>query len=423
MFIGTYSKGVYMSQTKSEFALALNQICAERGIDPKVVIESIKQALLAALKRDFGLEDEEQLEGYVVNVDEETGAITVLKDGQDATPAGFGRIAAQVAKQVIMQRVREAEKDAILNEYEDKIGTMVTGMILRFDGPNVVVDIGRGQAIMPPAEAIPNEFYRLNQRIAVFIKEIRETYKGKAIVVSRSAPELVKELFAREVPEVGSGAVEIVAIAREAGHRTKLAVKSTQDGVDPVGSCVGQKGIRVQAVINELNGEKVDIIEYSSDLKEYIASALAPAEGLNVEIDEKTRKATITVPEDQLSLAIGKGGQNARLAAKLTLFKIDIKGSDAKKLALSTTGEEQFEIDALGLSSKLRNTLIDMGITTVAELEEKLETVKPVFAELDVRGPEETDKAIARWHKKRHMAAEEAEKMARYEAEREAESK
>lgn len=411
-----------MSQTKSEFALALNQICAERGIDPKVVIESIKQALLAALKRDFGLEDEEQLEGYVVNVDEETGAITVLKDGKDATPAGFGRIAAQVAKQVIMQRVREAEKEAILGEYEDKIGTMVTGMILRFDGPNVVVDIGRGQAIMPPSEAIPNEFYRLNQRIAVFIKEIRETYKGKAIVVSRSAPELVKELFAREVPEVGSGAVEIVAIAREAGHRTKLAVKSTQDGVDPVGSCVGQKGIRVQAVINELNGEKVDIIEYSSDLKEYIASALAPAEGLSVELDEKTRKATITVPEDQLSLAIGKGGQNARLAAKLTLFKIDIKGSDAKKLALSTTGEEQFEIDALGLSSKLRNTLIDMGITTVAELEEKLETVKPVFAELDVRGPEETDKAIARWHKKRHMAAEEAEKMARYEAERQADA-
>ena len=218
-----------MSQTKSEFALALNQICAERGIDPKVVIESIKQALLAALKRDLGLEDDVLLEGYVVNVDEETGAITVEKDGKDATPAGFGRIAAQVAKQVIMQRVREAEKEAILGEYNDKIGTMVTGMILRFDGPNVVIDIGRGQAIMPPAEAIPNEFYRLNQRIAVYIKEIRETYKGKAIIVSRADGSLVKELFAREVPEVGSGAVEIVAIAREAGHRTKLAVKSTQD--------------------------------------------------------------------------------------------------------------------------------------------------------------------------------------------------
>lgn len=412
-----------MSQTKSEFALALNQICAERGIDPLVVIESIKQALLAALKRDLGLEDDELLEGYVVSVDEETGAITVLKDGKDATPAGFGRIAAQVAKQVIMQRVREAEKEAILGEYTDKLGTMMTGMILRFDGPNVVIDIGRGQAIMPPTEAIPNEFYRLNQRIAIFIKEIRETYKGKAIIVSRAAPELVKELFSREVPEVSAGAVEIVAIAREAGHRTKLAVKSTQEGVDPVGSCVGQKGIRVQAVINELNGEKVDIIEYSKDLRQYIAAALAPADGLTVEIDESIRKATITVPDEQLSLAIGKGGQNARLAAKLTGYKIDIKGADASKIALSTSGDEFFEIDALGLSSKLRNTLIDMKITTVAQLEEKLPEVKPAFAELDIRGPEETEKAIARWHKKRNMAAEEAEKMARYQAEREAENK
>lgn len=411
-----------MSQTKSEFALALNQICAERGIDPKVVIESIKQAIMAALKRDLGLELEVELEGYQVNVNEETGAIEVIKDGHDATPAGFGRIAAQVAKQVIMQRVREAEKEAIIGEYQEKVGIMVTGMILRFDGPNVVIDIGRGQAIMPPSEAIPNEFYRLNQRLAVFIKEIRETYKGKAIIVSRSAPELVKELFAREVPEVGSGAVEIIAIAREPGHRTKLAVKSTQDGVDPVGSCVGQKGIRVQAVINELNGEKVDIIEFSKDIKEYIAGALAPAEGLNVEIDEKKRKATITVPDDQLSLAIGKGGQNARLAAKLTLFKIDLKGAEASKIALSTSGDEQFEIDQLGLSSKLRNTLIDLKITTVKELEDKLEEVKPVFAGLDVRGPEETVKAIARWYKKQNMAAEEAEKLARYQAEREAEN-
>lgn len=409
-----------MSQTKSEFALALNQICAERGIDPKIVIESIKQALLAALKRDLGIEDEVALEGYVVNVNEDTGAITIEKDGKDATPAGFGRIAAQVAKQVIMQRVREAEKDAILGEYEGRLGTMVTGMILRFDGANVVVDIGRGQAIMPPAEAIPNEFYRLNQRIAVYLKEIRETYKGKAIIVSRAAPELVQELFDREVPEVSSKAVEIVAIAREPGHRTKLAVKSTQDGVDPVGSCVGQKGIRVQAVINELNGEKVDIIEYAKDLKEYIALSLAPAEGLEVKIDEKLRKATITVPDDQLSLAIGKGGQNARLAAKLTGYKIDIKGAEAEKIALSTSGEEHFEIDALGLSSKLRNTLIELGITTVESLEAKIEEVKPVFADLDPRGPEETEKAILRWHKKRKMADEEAEKMARYQAEREA---
>jgi N utilization substance protein A len=396
-----------MSQLKSEFALALNQICAERGIDPKVVIESIKQAIMAALKRDLGLEEEVELEGYTVVVNEDTGAIVITKDGVDATPAGFGRIAAQVAKQVIMQRVREAEKDAIIGEYEGKVGTMVTGMILRFDGANVVIDIGRGQAMMPPAEAISNEFYRLNQRVAVYIKEIRETYKGKAIIVSRSAPELVRELFAREVPEVGSNAVEIVAIAREAGHRTKLSVKSKQDGVDPVGSCVGQKGIRVQAVINELNGEKIDIVEYSDNVSEYITAALAPAEGLNVEIDEKKKKATITVPDDQLSLAIGKGGQNARLAAKLTGYKIDIIGAEAGTKH-TTSGDEQFEIDALGLSSKVRNTLIEMKITTVAELEPKVEELKPTLVALDPRAGEEVGKAILRFHKKRGMAEVEA---------------
>lgn len=405
-----------MSQLKSEFALALNQICAERGIDPKVVIESIKQAIMAALKRDLGLGEEVELEGYTVAVNEDTGSIVITKDGVDATPAGFGRIAAQVAKQVIMQRVREAEKDAIIGEYEGRVGSLVTGMILRFDGPNVVIDIGRGQAIMPPAEAISNEFYRLNQRVAVYIKEIRETYKGKAIVVSRSAPELVKELFAREVPEVSSGAVEIIAIAREPGHRTKLSVKSKQDGVDPVGSCVGQKGIRVQGVINELNGEKIDIIEYSDNLGDYITNALAPAEGLKIELDEKKRKAVITVPEDQLSLAIGKGGQNARLAAKLTGYKIDIIGDQGTKH--STSGDEKFEIDALGLSSKIRNTLIELKITTVADLEAKLAELKPQLVALDPRAGEETGKAILRFHKKANMAIEEAEKMKRYQEEK-----
>ena len=412
-----------MSQIKSEFALALMAICTERGIDPAVVLDSIKQAIVAALKRDLGIEDDEAMAAYEVTVNPDTGAIDIKKDGKDATPAGFGRIAAQVAKQVIMQRVREAEKDAIIADYTDKLGTMVTGMVLRFDGPHVVVDIGRGQAIMPPAEAIANEFYRLNQRIAVYIKEIRETYKGKAIVVSRSAPELVKELFAREVPEVGAGAVEIVGLAREAGHRTKLAVKSTQDGVDPVGSCVGQKGVRVQAVINELNGEKIDIIEYSEDPKEFVAAALAPAEGLSVEIDDKKKKAVVVVPDDQLSLAIGKGGQNARLAAKLTGYHIDIKGSGAGNVAVSVSGKEEFEIDELGLSSKIRNTLLELKVTTVGDLESKLAELKPTILELDPRGPEEVEKAIARWHKKKDMAKEEAEKLARYEAERAAEGK
>jgi len=411
-----------MSQVKSEFALALNQICAERGIDPKVVIESIKQAILAALKRDLGVAEEEVLVGYAVSVNEDTGAIAVEKDGQDATPAGFGRIAAQVAKQVIMQRVREAEKDAIITEYQDKIGTLVTGMILRFDGPNVVVDIGRGQAIMPLTETITNEFYRLNQRVAVYIKEIRDTYKGQAIIVSRSAPELVQELFAREVPEVGSKSVEIVAIARESGHRTKIAVKSNEDGVDPVGSCVGQKGVRVQAVINELNGEKIDIVEYSDNLAEFVKSALAPAEGLDVKIDDKKRKVTVTVPDDQLSLAIGRGGQNARLAAKLTGYKIDIKGETIKD-TVTATGTEDFEIDQLGLGSKVRNTLLDLKITTIKALEEKLPSLKDQLTELDPRAFEETGKAITRWYKKQNMAREEAEKMAHYLADRAAESK
>ena len=346
-----------MSQIRSEFALALMAICAERGIEPKVIIDSIRAAIQAALRRDLEIEEEEAML-YEVNVNEESGAITIKKDGKDATPPGFGRIAAQVAKQVILQRIREAEKDAIISDYVDKIGTMVTGMVLRFDGGNVVVDIGRGQAVMPTGENIANEFYRLNQRIAVYIKEIRDTYKGQAIIVSRSTPQLVESLFAREVPEVSSGAVEIVAIAREAGHRTKLAVKSTVDGVDPVGSCVGQKGVRVQAVINELNGEKIDIVEYSTDIDKFIAGALAPADNLKVEIDEKKKKAIVTVPDDELSLAIGRGGQNARLAAKLTGYKIDIKGDGSGKIALSTTGEESFQIDELGLGSKVRNTIL-----------------------------------------------------------------
>ena len=406
-----------MSQIRSEFALALNQICAERGIEPSIIIDSIKLAIQAALRRDFGI-PEEEIDAYSVTVNEETGAIAVFKDGVSTTPAGFGRIAAQVAKQVILQRVREAEKDAIIADYTDKIGTMVTGMVLRFDGPHVVVDIGRGQALMPNQEAIPNEFYRLNQRIAVYIKEIRETYKGKTIIVSRAAPELIRALFEREVPEVSSHAVEIVSLAREAGHRTKLAVKSKADGVDPVGSCVGQKGVRVQAVINELNGEKIDIIEYSTEVDKYIAAALAPAENLSVEIDSKNRKVVCVVPEDQLSLAIGKGGQNARLAAKLTGYKIDIKGDGATKVAISTSGDEQFEIDELGLSSKVRNTLLEMGIKLVADLEAKLPSISAELSAVDERGPEETGKAIARFHKRKAQAIEEADKIRRYQEEK-----
>jgi len=242
--------------------------------------------------------------------------------------------------------------------------------VLRFDGPNIIIDIGRGQGTMPPQEQIQSERYKLNQRLVFFIADIRETMKGKTIIVSRTHPGLVEQLFAREVPEVASKAVEIRAVAREGGMRTKIAVDSTQEGVDPVGSCVGQRGVRVQAVINELAGEKIDIIQYSQKPEAFIASALAPAEGIKVELDEERKKAVVTVPDDQLSLAIGRGGQNVRLAAKLTEYKIDIQGESGEK-AISVTGKEEYEIDSLGLSSRVRNALVAANILNTEQLKGK----------------------------------------------------
>lgn len=312
---------------RTEFAAAISQICSERGIQPEVVLDSIKQAILAAFRKDASL-PEEELEGYSVNLNPDTGEARILNaKTEDVTPPGFGRIAAQTAKQVILQRVREAEKDAILTEYRAKLNTVVNAMVLRFEGKTAIVDVGRAQAIMPPEEQSSEEFYRLNQRIAVYILEIRDTPRGERIIVSRRAPELVKKLFAREVPEVKNGSVEIVRLAREAGRRTKVAVRSHEDGVDPVGACVGQKGVRVQAVINQLGGEKIDIIEYTDNPVEFIRAALSPATTLVIKVNEKTKVATVEAPEDQQSIAIGAGGQNVRLATKLTGWEINILGS------------------------------------------------------------------------------------------------
>lgn len=363
---------------RTEFAAALNQIASERGITAESVLETIKAAMIAAYKKDH-LEEFEKLEEdeyeFAAEIDPVTGGAKIFKakgkKRTDITPPGFGRIAAQTAKQVILQRVRESEKDAIIEEYSQRVGTMVSGMVLRFDGTNVIVDIGRGQGFMPPDEQIRAEYYKLNQRLMVLIKEISETPRGRLIIVSRADPELVKQLFAREVPEVASEAVEIKTIAREAGIRTKIAVFSDQEGVDPVGSCVGQKGIRVQAVINELGGEKIDIIQFSKNTKDFIAASLAPAENLTITLNQKTKKASVTVPDDQLSLAIGRGGQNVRLAAKLTGYKIDIKGETSKQ-TLSVTGEEEFEIDQLKLSTKLRNALVENKVFSVAAIRAKL---------------------------------------------------
>jgi len=362
---------------RTEFTSALNQICAERGISPKAVIDTIKAALVAAYRKDYGLEEEIE---YEAELDEVTGTAKLFKfpEGKpkkkkDVTPPGFGRIAAQTAKQVILQKIREAEKDAIIDEYQDKIGTLVNGMVLRFDGRFIICDIGRGQGLMPPEEQARDEHYRLNQRLTFYIKDIRETMKGQQIIVSRADPELVIGLFKREVPEVNSGAVEIKTIAREAGSRSKVAVASTQAGVDPVGSCVGQKGVRVQAVINELGGEKIDIIEHSDGIEKFITAALQPAENLEIKVNDKKKTADVTVSEDQLSLAIGKDGQNVRLAAKLTGYKINIKGPKGTKIT-ATKDDVEHEIDKLNLSSRVRNALVVAEITTIKDLKAKSES-------------------------------------------------
>lgn len=363
-------------QSRSEFAAALNQICTERGIDPAIVIDTIKSAILAAYHKDFQLDYEAYEAAEIelsVEVDANSGATSIFKTEKgkqiNITPPGFGRIAAQTAKQVILQRVREAEKDAVISEYTDKVGTIISGMILRFDGKNVIVDIGRGQGFMPPEEQMRNEFYRMNQRITVYISDIRETLRGKTIIVSRAAAELVSELFKREVPEVSSGAVVIKAIAREAGVRTKIAVDSTQSGVDPVGSCVGQKGVRVQEVINELNNEKIDIIQYTDDPASLISAALAPADNVKITLDKVNQQATIVVPDDQLSLAIGKGGQNVRLAAKLTGYKLDIEGASGEKVVI--TDDTNPSIDTLDLSDRIKAALKAAEILTVSDLKSK----------------------------------------------------
>ncbi len=311
---------------RSEFALALNQVSNERGLDPAIVLETVQNAILAAYRKDH---PEAELEEFRAELNANTGEAKIFHKDENVTPPGFGRIAAQTAKQVILQKIREKEKETIISDFRQKIGTIVNGMVLRFAGPNVIVDIGKTEAIMPPAEQIANEKYHLNQRLTVYVVEIKEGLRGEEVVVSRVANGLLEGLFKREVPEVAQGAVEIKAIEREAGNRSKIAVYSTQSGIDPVGSCVGQKGVRVQAIIAEFNGiEKIDIIQWQDDSTRYIQAALSPAKQLTVEVLEKEKLAKVKVAPEELSLAIGKEGQNVRLASKLTGFRIEIEGDE-----------------------------------------------------------------------------------------------
>ena len=315
---------------RSEFALALNQVASERGVDIEVVLDTVKNAILAAYRKDHpGIE----LEEFHAELNSSTGEAKIFEGEKDVTPPGFGRIAAQTAKQVILQKIREKEKEAILTDYKVKIGSIVNGMVLRFAGPNIIVDIGKAEAIMPSSEQIPSEKYHLNQRMIFYLSDIKQGLKGEEIIVSRANNGLIEGLFKREVPEVSQGSVQIKSIVREPGNRSKVAVFSAQPGIDPVGSCVGQKGVRVQAIIQELGGlEKIDIIQWSEDAKTYIAQALSPAKNVQVTINEEEKIARVLVPKEELSLAIGKDGQNVRLAYKLTHYRIEIEGKETPEL-------------------------------------------------------------------------------------------
>ncbi len=372
------------SIVRTDFAAAVNQIAEERKIEPEDIYDAIRQALVSAYRKQMGELDSSFY--YFVELDKENGAAKIFQapvtkvdeeteeilewdenKAKDVTPAGFGRIAAQTAKQVILQKIRLTERDTVIAAYRERIGEVITGQVLRMQGPNVIIDIGRGQGFMPPEEQMRGEFYRLNQRMAVLVKDIEETNRGQQIIVSRSDARLVLKLFEREVPEVATGAVEISSIAREAGVRTKLIVRSTQSGVDPVGSCVGQRGVRVQKVIEELNNEKVDIIPFAEDNAQLLKAALAPAESLVVEIDEKKNMVTVTAPDDQLSLVIGRGGQNVRLAAKLTGYQITVKSASGE-VESAVTGEEEYEIDTFGITNDTREILIQYKLTTLNDL-------------------------------------------------------
>lgn len=242
----------------------------------------------------------------------------------------YGRVAAQTAKQVIIQRIREAERESMFSEYKEKEGEVVSGTVQRIEGRNVYVDLGKSTGVLFPSEQVRGESYRIGQRIKVFLSKVESDPKGPGMTLSRTNPDMVRRLFELEVPEIFAGTVEIKSIAREAGSRTKIAVASKEDGIDPIGSCVGQKGTRVQAVIDELGGEKIDIIEWNENPEKFIAAAISPAKVLSVSLNENEKQASVNVPEDQLSLAIGKQGQNVRLAAKLTGWKIDVVGTEIK---------------------------------------------------------------------------------------------
>ncbi len=358
-----------------EFITALDEVEKEKGISKDYLVEAIEEALVKAYKQNY--DADENADNVKVTIDKITGEIHVysarevvaefpvpeleisLEEAQkidkqynigdivniEVKPKDFGRIAAQKAKQVVVQKIREAEKDMIFTEFNDKKGEIVTGLIQKADGKLVVLDLGKLEGVMPQKEQIPTENYRVNDKIRGYVLQVEKGLKGTPqVIVSRSHPDFVRKLFEFEIPEIYEGLIEIKSVSRDPGSRSKVAVYSRDENIDPVGSCVGQKGVRIQNIINELNGEKIDVIEWNEDPAIYIAAALLPAQVMAVDVREEEKFAQVIVPDDQLSLAIGKSGQNARLAARLTNWKIDIKSeSQIRELLLSMQENEEAE--------------------------------------------------------------------------------
>ena len=373
---------------KSDFLLAITQLAAEKNLSREVVLNAVESALVSAYRKN----NFDATQNLSVKIDPAIGRVTVwaektvVKKVLDAqieislddakkinaeasledlvyvedTPHNAGRIAAQTAKQVILQRLHEAEHSAIFEEYADKEGEVITGVVRRIETRQVSIDLGRTEAIMPASEQAPNERYRVGQRLKVLLLEIAQSAKGPLLLVSRSHPNLLRRLFELEVPEVFNGTVDIKSVAREAGFRSKVAVAARQEGIDPVGCCVGLRGIRIQNIVNELGGEKIDVVNWSEDTAAFLTSALSPAKVSNVILNEEEQSATVVIPDKQLSLAIGKEGQNVRLAVKLTGWRIDIRSaSDAEKERAEAAEDEDVVAD-------------DVLISEITEAEEEI---------------------------------------------------
>ncbi len=352
---------------------AIKEIEKEKGIDPEVIYQAITESLLAYYKKNAGKNP--NVNNINVYLNRETGELRIIEkrliveeitDDKteisleeareinhiyqigdyaeiDVTPKDYGRVVAQSVKNSVIQKVREAERDIIYDEYIGKEGDIVNGIVQRIDNKTAYVDLGKVEAILLPSEQMDGEFLEVHQRIKAYVLEVRKTTKGPQVLISRSHPGLLKRLFELEVPEIHDGVVEIKAIAREAGSRSKIAVYSNDENVDPVGACVGPKGSRVQIIVDELKGEKIDIVNWSEDIAEFIKNALSPSKVYEVTVYEEDKKASVVVPDYQLSLAIGKEGQNARLAAKLTTWKIDIKSETQHSEMIGDFDIEDFE--------------------------------------------------------------------------------